>query len=329
MEKATKAASETKVASKNKMQAAFYKAYGDASTLQVDNWMIPTPGEDEILIKVMASSVNPVDCRFRAGEMKYLVPMKFPARTGLDFAGIVEWSNSKKFSSGDEVFGFLPTLRPGAAAGYIVTRAGVMAKKPANISFEEAAALPLAGLTVLQGLRDKVSIKAQEEVLIIGSGGGVGHLGVQYAVAMGAKVTAYCSPGKVELSKACGAYEVIDYTREEIGEERRFDIIFDTPNVLKYAEFKRFLADKGRWLSTEPDPHGFLRSATSIFTSTSHSVVMVRPVAEDLESLAKLVLEDKIKPHVSAVFSLNEIQQAHAQIDSRHTLGKVVIKMEH
>ena len=214
------------------MKAIVSRCYGSPAVLRLENIAVPTPKDDEVLVRVRAASVNPLDWHYMRGtpylvrtESGYGTPEN--PRLGVDFAGTVEavGRNVKRFQPGDEVFGG----KTGAFAEYVTIREGrAIAVKPTNVTFEQAASVPIAGLTALQALRDKGKIHAGQKVLINGASGGVGTFAVQIAKSYGAEVTGVCSTRNVELVRSLGADHVIDYTREDFTkDDQRYDLILD------------------------------------------------------------------------------------------------------
>jgi NADPH:quinone reductase-like Zn-dependent oxidoreductase len=320
------------------MKAVVQDAYGPPERLEIREIEQPPVGDDEILVRVKATSVNPLDWHAMRGDPFFarlifgLRRPKNPIR-GIDVAGVVEAVGSAvtEFQPGDEVFGH----RPRAFAEYVVGKEERFAKKPPTLSFEEAAGLPVAGMTALQGLRDKGQIKAGQKVLITGASGGVGHLAVQIAKSFGADVTGVCSTEKVELVRSLGADRVIDYTREDFTRNgRRYDLIAYAAGTHSLRECRRALTPDGTFVAVGSSKRGTLFSVLFGFLASSvmSRVTSQRFVSyitdgtkENLEFLAKLAEEGKLKTVIDRTYPLAEAGEAIRYQEQGHTRGKVVI----
>src|SRR6202045_1936934 len=235
------------------MKAIVHRCYGSPAVLKLEDVEKPAAADDQVLVKVHAASVNPLDWHDVEGT-PYLVRLDDGfgkpenPRLGVDFAGTVEavGKNVKRFKPGDEVFGG----RSGAFAEYVTVREErAVVLKPSNVSFEQAASVPIAGITALQALRDKGQIHAGQRVLINGASGGVGTFAVQIAKAYGADVTGVCSTRNVELVRSIGADHVIDYTQEDFTKsEQRYDLILDNVGSHSFSEYRRVLKPKGTFV---------------------------------------------------------------------------------
>jgi len=235
------------------MQAIVYHRYGSPDVLELEEIPKPAPAEDQVLIRVHAASVNPYDWHFLRATPSFirlftgLRRPKFP-RLGADVAGVVEAVGAKvtPFKPGDDVFG----TAKGSFAEYACATASQLAVKPQEISFEQAACLPIAGITALQGLRDKGKAQTGQNVLINGAAGGVGTFAVQIAKSLGARVTGVCSTRNVELLRSIGADEVIDYTREDFAHStQRYDLLFDLVGNRSLADCLRAVQPHGTYIS--------------------------------------------------------------------------------
>src|SRR6266700_1649839 len=287
----------------NPMKAIVYCDYG-LTNLKLENVEKPTPNDDQILVRVRAASVNPYDWHFIEGTPYIMramgVGLRKPkdTRLGVDFAGTVEavGKNVTKFKPGDEVFGG----RGGAFAEYVCPRADrAVALKPANISFEEAASVNIAGITALQALRDKGKVQPGQKVLINGASGGVGTFAVQIAKSFGADVTGVCSTRNVDLVRSLGADRVIDYTKEDFTKgEQRYDVILDNVPNHSLSECRRILNPKGKYImiggggpndSRWVGPFGRVIHTLllSPFISQKMGMMMAQPSTQDLTLLAE------------------------------------------
>jgi NADPH:quinone reductase-like Zn-dependent oxidoreductase len=306
---------------------------------------MPAVGDDEMLVRVRAASVNPLDWHFMRGS-PYLVrvlaglsrPKATAGRLGADMAGSVEavGTNVTGFRPGDEVFGGLEDR--GTLAEYVSIRHdGVVLPKPAGLTFEQAASVPVAGFTALQALRDKGRIKPGHRVLVNGAAGGVGTFAVQIAKAFGAKVTGVCSTANVEMVASIGAEKVIDYTKEDFTQARgNYDLLIDIAGNRALAETRRVLApkgvlvavggpDKGRWVGP------LSRSVRMALLSPAVSQRMVFFLAHqnkaDLAILRELLEAGKITPVIDRTYPLSETAEAIGYLEHGHARGKVVITL--
>jgi NADPH:quinone reductase-like Zn-dependent oxidoreductase len=321
------------------MQAAVYHRYGSPDALELREIPKPLPAEDQVLIQVHAASVNPYDWHFMRGTPSFIRLMtgirrpKFP-RLGADVAGIVETVAAKgaPFKPGDAVFG----AAKGSFAEYACAAASQLALKPPEISFEQAACLPIAGITALQGLRDKARVQAGQTVLINGAAGGVGTFAVQIAKSLGAHVTGVCSTRNVELVRSIGADAVIDYTREDFTRSKQqYDLLFDLVGNRTLADCLGTLPPSGTYIACGgggPDRSSWglmgqmLQQAVQArFTSRKMPGLFAKINREDLAMLADLVKEGKVIPFVDRTYSLGEIADAVRHVESGHTRGKVAI----
>jgi NADPH:quinone reductase-like Zn-dependent oxidoreductase len=324
------------------MKAIVHDRYGPPEVLRFEDLDQPRIGSRQVLIRVMAAAPNPWDWHFMRGE-PYLVRLmtglrrpRKPTVMGSDMAGVVEAVGEEVagFQPGDEVYGFVGF---GGFAELAAIDAGVLASKPANLSFEEAAAVPLAALTALQGLRDHGRIQAGHEVLINGAAGGVGTLAVQIAGAMGAKVTGVCSTRNVEMVRAIGADHVIDYTSQEVlATDRRYDIVLDNVGNHDWSDWWTVMAPGGRlvpvagrqplsnWLV--PVPHSLRLSWTSLFGRPVDGFT-AKPNAADLHYLTELIEQGLVRPVIQRIYSLDAAAEAMADLEEGHVSGKLVVKI--
>ena len=303
------------------MKAIVVHEYGGPEVLKLEDASPPQPDADEILIRVMAAGVNPVDAYIRAGRFGR---GKLPYTPGFDVAGIVEvtGANVKKFKKGDAVYAYLDS--PGAYAEFCTAKVTEASLKPKNISFEQAAAVPLAGTTAWQALIDTAKLKSGQTVLIHGGSGGVGHLAVQIAKAKGARVIATASTEHQDLLKQIGADQTIDYTKTKFE-----DVVKDVDVVLDATRGDALqrsygVVKKGGFVVTitgSPNPAELQKHGIS------GSSLMAHPDAEVLDQFTKLIEEKKLKPVVSETYPLADASRAHQQIETRHTRGKIVLKV--
>src|SRR3954447_3570853 len=332
-------------AAKNPMKAVLYCDYGLAN-VKLEDVEKPTPTDNQLLVRIRAASLNPYDWHFIEGTpyiMRVMgVGLRKPKdiRLGVDYSGVVEaiGKNVTQFKAGDEVFGG----RGGAFAEYICVRAdrGGVALKPANLSFEEAASINIAGMTALQGLRDKGKVQPGQKVLINGASGGVGTFAVQIAKSLGAEVTGVCSTRNLELVRSLGADHVIDYTKEDFAKtDQRYDVILDNVPNHSLSECRSILNPKGiyvmiggggpndnRWVG----PFGRIIHAllTKPFIKQKMGMMMADTDQKDLNFLADLMQSGKVKPVIDRTYKLNQIPEAIRYLEEGHARGKVVIAVD-
>ncbi|MDZ8186469.1 MAG: NAD(P)-dependent alcohol dehydrogenase [Nostoc sp. ChiSLP02] len=310
------------------MKAVVIRRYGDAQVLQYEDVEQPKIEPTQILVKVRASSVNPVDWKIRKGMLSLLTGSKFPKILGLDVAGdVVEvGSQVTRFKSGDAIYG--STNFPGGGyAEFAAIPENVAALKPTNLSYEEAAAVPLAALTALQALRDGGNIQTGQNVLINGAAGGVGSFAVQIAKALGAVVTGVSSSKNLDLVKSLGADYVIDYTRQDFATDtKQYDIIFDAVGKRSLSQTKKVLKPKGVYISTLPSPESVVQTVLTAFLPGQKSkLVLQKPNAKDLVYLKELIEAGKIRAVIDRTFPLQELAAAHSYSETGRAVGKIAI----
>ena len=320
------------------MRAAVYSSYGPPDVVQITDVAKPVPNDDELLIKVHAASVNPYDWHFMRGE-PYFFRLRLGLRKpkiqffGADVAGRVETvgRNVTQFKPGDAVFG----MATGAFAEFVCAAPSKLAAKPDAMTFEQAAAAPIAGLTALQGLRDKGQIQPGQKVLINGASGGVGTFAVQIAKSLGAEVTGVCSTGNVDLVRSLGADHVVDYTREDFtAGGRRYDVLIDVAGSRSFSDCRRVLAPgaphvivggpkTNRLLG--PLSHVLKTRLASIGESQQVHFFIANVTTERLLVLRGLLEAGDVAPVVDKTYALSEIGDAFAYLGEGHARGKVVI----
>ena len=323
------------------MKAIVYHEYGSPDVLKCEEIEKPVPKDDEVLIKVRAASVNPLDWRLMKGKprviriMAKLLKMG-SGRPGVDVAGEVEavGKNVKQFKPGDEVFGGCR----GAFAEHACSAASNIVMKPGNVTFEQAASVNVAGLTALQGLRDKGKIYAGSKVLINGAAGGVGTFAVQIAKAFGADVTGVCSTRNLDLVRSIGADEVIDYMRSDFTtSNQRYDLVLDNVGNHSFAECRRVLNPVGRFVMVGA-PHDFSMIVLlaqmikalllSLFGSQKAVPFIAKSSQDDLTLLGELIATGKLKPVIDSCYSLSDARDAVRRVEEGHARGKVVITLD-
>lgn len=314
------------------MKAVILQKYGASDLLQYVDIDKPTIAEDQVLIEVRASSINPLDWKVRQGMLKAFSGKKFPKILGFDVAGIVAeiGSNVTQFKLGDAVFACTSLRFQGNTnAEYVAVSESLLAPKPANISDEEAAGVPLAALTALQALRDRGQVKAGDRVLINGASGGVGTFAVQIAKVLGAKVTGVCSTKNMDLVRSLGAETVLDYTLEDFTQNTvKYDCIFDAVAKQTFPKCRKVLKSKGIYISTLPDLSGaFWNLLTSILPGKTAKWIVLDPNAKDLNLLKDWLESDRLRVIVDRVYPLSEVAIAHRYSESGRAVGKIIIKV--
>lgn len=314
------------------MKAVAFDRYGSAEELQYRELEKPIAKSNELLVRVRASSVNPVDWKIRKGHLQLLTGYNFPRIVGSDISGVVVEVGREvtKFQPGDEVYTFLNPISGGACAEYAVVAESDAAIKPKNITHVEAAAVPIAGLTALQSLRDLGQIQAGNKVLINGASGGVGTFAVQIAKAMNAEVTGVCSAKNRELVKSLGADFVLDYAEIDFTQQTdKYDIILDAVGTRTFAECEKVLQPEGVYISTLPSFENLAPMLMSWFISGKKAkFILANANPSDLEALRELIESDKVEPIVDRTYSLQEVAAAHAYSETGRAIGKIAILIE-
>lgn len=312
------------------MKAILYRRYGPAEVLEYTDLPDPKIREDQILVQVKAASVNPVDWKLRSGKPR--IPfLKLPRIPGSDIAGVVVRTGRsvRGFKEGDAVFAMLPPFSGGACAEYAAVSPRNAAVKPRNLTFQEAAAVPLAALAALQALRNHGKIGRGQRVLINGASGGVGSFAVQIAKSQGADVTGVTSRPHADFIRELGADEVIDYTAEDFTKSgSHFDVLFDTVANRAFTECKPILNSKGIYIATLPSPGLILHLMTTpILGGKQARLLNVRARGSDLGLLAEWIEAGKIRPRIDRTFPLEKTAEAQAYSETGHARGKIVIKV--
>jgi len=322
-----------------RMKAVVYRCYGPPEVLKVEEVERPTLADNEILVKVRAASINPLEWHYMRGEpyvMRFGVGLGAPKdpRIGVDFAGTVTAIGAKvqRFHPGDEVFGG----RDGALAEYVKVReGGAVVLKPANITFEQAAAVPVAAVTALQALRDEARIQPGQKVLINGASGGVGTFAVQIAKASGANVTAVCSTRNVGLVRSLGADRIIDYTREDFTQENeRYDVVLDAVGNHPLLAYRRIMKRDGVFVIIGAQSHDPWLGPLIVpleamilapFVSQKFDFMLADIDQQRLTALVALMQSGKLTPVIDRSYELGEISEAVRYLETGHVRGKVVI----
>jgi NADPH:quinone reductase-like Zn-dependent oxidoreductase len=335
---------ETTSAEGKMMKAIVYCDYGSPDVLRLEDIPKPTPTDDQVLVKVRAASVNPLDWHYMEGTpyvMRLGVGLRKPkdTRLGVDYAGTIEavGKNVTEFKPGDEVFGG----RTGAFAQYVCARPDrAMALKPSNITFEQAASVGIAAVTALQGLRDQGHLQSGQKVLINGASGGVGTFAVQIAKSFGAEVTGVCSTRNLDLVRKLGADHVIDYTKEDFTQSGQlYDLVLDNVGTQPLSGFRQVLKpkgicvliggggpDEGRWIGPLSRP--IKAMLLSPFVSQTLVMMMADLNKKDLNFLRDLMEKGKVTPVIDRTYKLSQTPEALRYLEKGHARGKVAITVE-
>ena len=326
------------------MKAIVYTKYGPPDVLQLKEVEKPSPKDNEVLIRIHATTVTTSDCNIRNLTFVpklFLLPMRVQLGfikpkiniLGLDLSGEIEAAGNdvKRFKIGDQVFG-TPEPALGAHAEYIcILEDGVLTKKPTNTTWEEAAAIPLAGNVALYFIRDQGNIQAGQKVLIHGASGGIGTFAVQLAKYYGAEVTGVCSTTNVEMVRSLGADKVIDYTKEDFTKSNEtYDVIFDVVGKISYSRCKRSLKKEGIYLATLPTAATLLQMIwTSMVGDKKVRNGSAPARLENLVFLKELTEAGKLKPVIDRSYPLEQTAEAFRYVEKGHKKGNVVITVEH
>ncbi len=308
------------------MKALAILQYGGPEQLQITETALPKSGRGEVLVRVHAAGVNPVDYKIRNGSLSWITGGKFPKILGGDIAGVVEQSEKDSvYKPGDKVFAML-NFKGGGYAEFVTVKETQLCHIPDVISMQDAAATPLAALTALQGLRIGANIEEGDNILINGASGGVGSFAVQIAKAMGAQVTAVCSRKNIDFVKALGADEVIDYTQKDFTDtDKRFKKVFDAVAKSTFNKCKHILDDNGTYITTLPGAAIFLHKILNLLRKQKAAAVMVKPLGTDLCYVADLMKKGIVQAHVQKTFPLAEGAEAHKMIETERVRGKIVL----
>jgi NADPH:quinone reductase-like Zn-dependent oxidoreductase len=329
------------------MKAIVYQNFGSPDVLECQDTEKPTPADDEVLIKVRAASVNPLDWKLMKGGpfiVRLLLGLGKPKmrRPGVDVAGEVEavGKNVTQFKLGDQVFGTCA----GAFAEYVTSKSArglksALVIKPDNLTYEQAASAPVAALTALQGLRDKARIQPGQKVLVNGAAGGVGTFAVQIGKSFGAIVTGVCSTRNVGMVRSIGADQVIDYTQQDFTKSgQRYDIVLDCVGNHSFSEWTRVLNPKGILVGVgapaDVSMSGLLAAligalVRSVFVSQRIAIFIAKVNQEDLTTVGELMAAGKVRPVIDKRFRLSEAREAFQYMETGHARGKVIIIPEY
>ena len=323
------------------MKAIVYTKYGAPDVLELKEVEKPTPKDHEVLVKVHAVSANAADLHLLRGDpflLRLVSGLLKPKNTilGADIAGRVEavGKNVKEFQPGDEVFGDISACGWGGFAEYVCARENALVLKPACLTFEQAAAVPMAAVTALQGLRHKRQIQPGQKVLINGASGGVGTFAVQIAKSFGAEVTAVCSTRNVAMARSLGADHVIDYTQEDFTKNgQRYDLILAVNGYQSISDYQRALSPAGMYVMSggsgaQMSQAMLLGPWISMTGSKKMGNLLAKPNQKDLVFVKELLEAGKVVPVIDRRYTLSEVPEAIRYLEEGHAKGKVVITLE-
>ncbi|MFO0891338.1 MAG: NAD(P)-dependent alcohol dehydrogenase [Isosphaeraceae bacterium] len=318
------------------MRAVVIHEYGSPEKLTLTDLKTPAPGANEVLVRVRAAGVNPVDWKIRSGMLKWILWLKFPFVPGFDISGEVEATGPgvTRFRAGDPVYALLGPPRAGGYAELAVAPESAVALKPRSLSHLEAASMPVAALTALQAFRDLGHLQPGQRVLINGASGGVGSFAVQIARALGGHVTAVCGPTNVDFVRGLGADQVLDYTRDDFtSRAERFHVILDAVAKSSFARAREVLTTAGTYITTLPTVDVLLRGyalapVLRLFGKKQRArTLFARARSADLEFLARLADDGKLKPVIDRVYPLEQVREAHERSESERARGKIVLDL--
>lgn len=313
------------------MKAIAYQRFGDINELQTVEESKPVIQSNQVLVKVKAVSVNPMDWKIRKGEMKLMSGKKFPKHTGTDFAGIIEEAGDAVtgFRKGDEVFGVVKNMmKDGALAEYIAVPSSFVWKKPAALSFAEAASIPVVGIAAVTALQKMRNINTQTKVLVNGATGGFGMFLLQLLKQQGANITAVTSTKGLSFATKWGAASVTDYTKDNIlAHQIKYDIIIDLSGKMGYAKARQIMKPKALFLNPTPKPIEILTSFfKNLFTGKKHTVVLSSASAERIDVLLRAI-NSGLQIEVTKVFSFSQYKEAYQYAEQGGYIGKVAIEI--
>ena len=310
------------------MKKVQYKQFGGVEVLDLAEVALPTLAPTAVLVRVKAVSLSPLYWKIRQGEMKLVAGSKFPKGVGIDFAGVVETVGKAVagFQPGDEVFGLVDLFKGGALAEYVVVAATDLALKPANLSFAQAAALPVAGSAALQVFDQLVKVGTGTEILINGASGGIGMIATQLARRQEAVVTAVVGPGGVERARQWGSNVVLNYREHDIQHlKQRYDVVLDLSGKLSFAAARPLLKPTGAYVNTVPGPREIVGSFLhNLFSRQKYRVLLLKPTPDYLHELADLAA-DELDVVVSHRYPLADFQRAYAEVARGGVVGKAVL----
>lgn len=311
-------------------RAVLYDQYGRIDVLHIGQIQLPAPSAGEVLVKVHAAALNPKDALVRKGRFAWITGSRFPKIVGLDFAGTVaEAGKGVDLPMGTSVYGSLNerTSLRGTLADYVLIKQHECATMPKNLSFEKAAALPLAAQTSLQALRKLIHLEKGQRLLIMGASGGVGVYAIQIAKAIGAHVTTTSSANNQSFCRELGADVALDYAADNPFSEQ-FDGIFDAFGNQNFSKARMALKPRGTYVSTVPSKRLFLDTIMTLFSSQRARFVLIRSNTQDLMEIAQMVEQGLVKPVIDQTLDFEQFPAAFAHLETRHARGKIVLSIK-
>ena len=316
----------------NTMNAVVTRSYGGAEVLTWSRTEKPPISPRQILVRVRASSVNPVDWKVRQGDVRIFSGLRPPLVLGADLAGEIVEVGAKvtDYAVGDQVYGMVRAFKGGAYAEYVAVTPENIAPLPSGLSFSEAACLPLVSLTIHQMLYSRAKLAAGQHVLVNGCCGGIGHIAVQMAKALGAEVTGVCSTRNLTVAKALGADNVIDYTQQNLlATQQTYDLFFDAAANQHFGAVRHLLRSKGIYISPIPSVANMIFSPiANKFRQQKNSYLWVEPDAEALRTITALVESGNLRPLIDRSYPIKQISDAHRYSESGRVVGKVALTFD-
>jgi NADPH:quinone reductase-like Zn-dependent oxidoreductase len=313
------------------MRKVIYNQFGNESVLDLTVQPIPTFKNDELLIRVKAVSINPLDWKVYGGEMKLMSGSKFPKAVGIDFSGIIENTGDlvSRFKAGDNVIGMMDVFKGGALADYVIVKEAALSLKPANISFEQAAALPVTGLSAIQIIDELAAVGKNQDILINGATGGIGLFAVQIAKQRGAKVTAVVGSNGVDEAKKWGADTIIDRSKQNVLlMPQRFDAVIDLSTTLPFNSAKKLMKSKAVFITTLPTPVTLIYSFfNNLLSAKKLKVLIVKPSIKKFSSLTELAEKD-LQIVLYKTYSITQIREAYQEARQGKIIGKSIIVLD-
>lgn len=310
------------------MKRIQYHNYGGPDVMKLEAFELASPGKNEVAVKIKFAAINPIDWKLRGGQMKIVTGKSFPRAMGMDFSGIViaVGSNVTRFKAGDAVFGLARFKESGALGEAVITKEAFLARKPDDVSFEQAACLGTPGMTAWNGLRDKAGLTAGQRVFVNGCSGAVGEASVQIARMVGANVTGSCSDGAMERARLVGVDTVYDYQKTELSTlPERFDVVYDTAATIPLSVGLNMLRKGGVLLDLNPSPGKFIRS----FFDKRLKPVICTPRPDVLDTLAQAAQNGSFRLPVAEVVPLSDAIELIAAIEGGRKLrGKALVAMD-
>ncbi|BAV05940.1 NADPH:quinone reductase [Filimonas lacunae] len=312
------------------MKAITYHQFGNTDVLQTVEESLPTIQANQVLIKVKAVSINPLDWKIRKGEMKLMSGSKFPKHTGVDFAGIIEETGASvtRFQKGDEVFGVVKnTMKEGALTEYIAVPATTIWQKPSHITYAQAASIAVVGAAAITAIQKMGNINAQSNILVNGATGGVGMFLLQLLTPRAASITAVTSTHAMDFAKKWGANIVVDYTKQHVLQQKNnYDIIIDLSGKMGYANARKIMKPQSLFLNPVPKPIEIPASLIkNVFTGKKHVVILSNPSSKNMDMLLNAI-NTGLQIEVNKTFPFAQYKEAYLYAEKGGYTGKVVIE---